>query len=271
MIVETDFMDHWKTKMLTTLLNDPAAPCYLLRLWAHCQQRKAYRFESGNLTPMILKAITSSPEDPQTLWAAFIEARYLDEHEDGTVEAHGFYDANKQLCANWEIGKKGGRPKKKPSPEKPIHNPKETHPEPIEERERAEEKEEAEKQDEGEKGDVPSVSPSPCEKGFWSGKSYKSIEQRVIEDYGELHAMTDPIEAAMAVTGDYSLGMYGMLVKGCDKSLKAGLSSGSIKTWLFQEVEKILGEINAGERERGKPAASGFTARMQMHFGKLEK
>ena len=41
-----------------------------------------------------------------------------------------------------------------------------------------------------------------------------------------------------------------LLVKGCKKSQEAGLSPGSIKVWIFQEVEKILGEIKAGERER---------------------
>jgi hypothetical protein len=48
---------------------------------------------------------------------------FLDLHDDGIVEAHGFYDANSQLIANWKNGKKGGLPKKKAEPEKFIHNP----------------------------------------------------------------------------------------------------------------------------------------------------
>ena len=64
--------------------------------------------------------------------------------------------------------------------------------------------------------------------------------------------------------------MYGMLVKGCSKSQKAGLSVSSIKEWLFQEVERMLGEIKTGERERGKSAASAFTARMMEHFATVD-
>lgn len=266
MIVETDFLDHWKTQMLIEMLGDPASPLCLIRLWAHCQQRKEYRFDQGKLTPAILKAITRSPTDKQTLWDALVEVGFLDLHEDRTVEAHGFYDSNSQLIAKRVNGKKGGRPKKTTPPEKPSHNLNVTEPKPIEEREREEEKEEVEKQDEGDRRDELSISPSPCEKAFWLEKSYSNIEQQTIEDYGDLQAMDDPIEAAMAVTGDYSMGMYGFLVKGCKKSLEAGLSPGSISTWLFQEVEKVFGEIKSGERERGKPAASGFAARMKEQF-----
>ncbi len=270
MIVETDFLDHWKTQMLIGVLDDPASPCYLLRLWAHCQTRKQYRFEK--MSPAILKAIMRAPVDAQTLWDTLVEVGFLDLHEDGTVEAHGFYDANSQLCCNWTNGKKGGRPKKKPAPEKPIQNPSGTHSEPIEERERTEggdKKEKVEKQDEGEWRADFSVSPSPCEKAFWLGKSYGNVEQRTIDSYEDLHAMDDPIEAAIHVTGDYSMGMYGFLVKGCKRSMEAGLSPGGISDWLFQEVEKLLGEINAGERKRGKEAASGFTARMRDYFEQL--
>jgi len=133
MIVETDFLNHWKTQMLIEELGDPASPCYLLRLWAHCQARKQYRFAADKLTPKILKGITRSPVDPQTLWDALLEVGFIDLHDDGTIEAHGFHDANSQLIANWQNGKKGGRPrKKKATPEKPIQNPSHTHSEPIE-------------------------------------------------------------------------------------------------------------------------------------------
>lgn len=271
MIVEADFLDHWKTQMLATTLNDPLAPCYLIRLWAHCQQRKEYCFEAAKLTPAILKAITRSTADQQALWDAFMEVGFLDLHADGTIEAHGFFDANSQLCVNWANGKKGGRPKKKITPEKPSQNPSETHPEPKEERERAEEKEEAEKQDEGEKEDEPSISPPPGKKPFWYGTDYSTVKHRMIEDYADLHAMNDPIEAAMVVCGDYSSGMYGFLVKGCKKCLLAGLHTDSIRIFLFQEIEKIFGEIKAGERKRKGDAIPTFVARMREHFETIDQ
>lgn len=277
MIVEPDFLDHWKTQMLIGELDDPASPCYLLRLWAHCQTRKQYLFVAGKMNPAILRAITRAPMDAQVFWDALIEVGFIDLHENGTIEVHGFYDANAQLCCNWENGKKGGRPSKKTASEKPIQNPSKTHPEPIEnpsrthsepieEGERGEGNEEAEKQDEGEREDESSLSPPPRKKPFWQGKDYSNVEHRTVEDYSDIRAIGDPIEAAMAVTGDYSLGMYGSLVKGCNKSLNGGMSDEGISEWLFREVEQIFGEIKAGERKRGKDAASGFTARMRDHF-----
>ncbi len=41
MIIDPDFPDHWKTRMLVGALNnDETAPVYLLRLWGHCQNRR---------------------------------------------------------------------------------------------------------------------------------------------------------------------------------------------------------------------------------------
>ena len=271
MIVESDFLDHWKTQMLITTLNDPLAPCYLIRLWAHCQQRKEYCFDSAKLTPAILKAITRSTSDKQALWDGFMEVGFLDLHEDGTVEAHGFFDTNSQLCVNWTNGKKGGRPKKKPNPEKPIQNPTVTQPEPKEGRERGEEKEEAEKQDEGERGNEPPISPPPGKNPFWYGKDYSNVGHRTVEDYPDIQAIGDPIEAAMVVCGDYSSGMYGFLVKGCKKCLLAGLHPDSIRIFIFREVERIFGEIKAGERKRKGNAIQTFVARMREYFATIDQ
>ena len=78
--------------------------------------------------------------------------------------------------------------------------------------------------------------------------------------------MTDPIEAAMAVCGDYSPGMYAFLVKGCKKCLLAGISNEGISEWIFKEVERIFGEIKAGERKRKGDAIQTFVARMRDYF-----
>lgn len=274
MIVETDFLDHWKTQTLIRVLNDPLAPCYLLRLWAHCQQRKEYRFDSAKLSPMILRGITRAQPGEQALWTAFVEAGFLDLHEDGTIEVHGFHDANSQLCANWENGKKGGRPGKNAAPSgKPIHNPTETHPEPIEEREEREETEKVEKQDGGEEREEASepFSPPPGNKPFWYGTKYGGHRPEPVETYEDLHAMDDPILAAMAVVGDHAKALYGFMVKGCNRCQKAGLHPESIRKFLFNEVERILGEIKTGERRRGMDAAKTFVARLSEYFETIDK
>ncbi len=114
------------------------------------------------------------------------------------------------------------------------------------------------------------LSPSPRKKPFWLGKDYSNINHRPIEDYGDIRAIEDPIEAAVAVTDDYSLGLYGSLVKGCNKSLMAGISTEGIHEWLFREVEIMFGAIKSGVRKMGKDAASGFAARLRDYFEELE-
>ena len=65
--------------------------------------------------------------------------------------------------------------------------------------------------------------------------------------------------------------MYAFLVKGCKKCLLAGISSDSIKSWLFQEVEKILGEIKTGERKRKGDVIQTFVAQMRDYFETIDK
>ena len=77
------------------------------------------------------------------------------------------------------------------------------------------------------------------------------------------------VDAALVVCGDYSSGMYGFLVKDCKKCLLAGLHPDSISVFLFQETEKILGEIKAWERKRKGDAIQTFVARLREHFGTI--
>jgi hypothetical protein len=107
-IVEPDFLDHWKTLLLTRLLNDKAAPLVLLRLWAHCQQRKAWRF--SGLSDEALAAICRWEGDAGRLRQALIEAQWLDEVEEG-LEVHDWAEVNAKLASNWANGHRGGRPR----------------------------------------------------------------------------------------------------------------------------------------------------------------
>jgi hypothetical protein len=44
-IVDPDFLDHWRTRMLVDALGgDECAPMYVIRVWAHCQQRRGDSF-----------------------------------------------------------------------------------------------------------------------------------------------------------------------------------------------------------------------------------
>ncbi|RYD18224.1 MAG: hypothetical protein EOP88_23390 [Verrucomicrobiaceae bacterium] len=131
MIVDPDFPDHWKTRLLVELLGgDELAPLYLIRLWAHCQNRRASTFE--NLPPLALKALCRYPGLPAALESALADAGFV-RRENQTLTVVGWEDYNATLVANWENGRRGGRPPKPKSPpppeapEKPMDNPPETH------------------------------------------------------------------------------------------------------------------------------------------------
>jgi hypothetical protein len=109
MIVRPDFPDHFKTRMLVDLTGDRGAPVMLLRLWGHCQQRRASRFK--NLSPATLKAICRADEiDADRFHSIMVQTGFIDLEGDETV-VHDWDEVNGALLRNWENGKKGGRPR----------------------------------------------------------------------------------------------------------------------------------------------------------------
>ena len=125
MIVDPDFFDHWRTRMVADMLQDQLAPVYIMRLWAHCQNRKGDVFE---IPAAGLKALCQFPGAAQELEDALIAAEYI--ARDGlTVTVTGWAEKNAALLAAWENGNKGGRPKKsqKQTAGQPTENPSETH------------------------------------------------------------------------------------------------------------------------------------------------
>lgn len=119
MIVDPDFPDHWKTRLLVDQLDgDESAPVYLLRLWAHCQNRRSASFD--NLPAAALKALCRFPGHANKLESSMVVSGFV--RRDGhTLIVIGWEEYNASLIANWRNGSKGGRPKK------PRANPNETH------------------------------------------------------------------------------------------------------------------------------------------------
>lgn len=125
MIVDPDFFDHWRTRMVADMLEDQLAPVYIMRLWAHCQNRKGDVFD---IPAAGLKALCQFPGAAKELEDALIAAEYI--ARDGlTVTVTGWAEKNAALLAAWENGNKGGRPKKnqKQTAGQPTENPSETH------------------------------------------------------------------------------------------------------------------------------------------------
>lgn len=129
LIVDPDFFDHWRTGMVINALNDAAAPVYIMRLWAHCQDRKAYEFA---MPAAGLKAQCKCPADAQLFEESLIDAGFI--RRDGDiVTVIGWAEKNAALIAAWGNGARGGRPKKNPTETHglPMGNPARTHGEPM--------------------------------------------------------------------------------------------------------------------------------------------
>lgn len=133
MIIDPDFPDHWKTRMLVDLLSDELAPIYILRLWGHCQLRREWVFSS--LPPSAMKAICRYAGHPTKLDSALQASGFI-HRKDTRVTVHEWQRYNASLIAAWKNGEKGGRPRKEekdeiPEGEKPTGYPPVTHGEPT--------------------------------------------------------------------------------------------------------------------------------------------
>lgn len=109
MIVDPDFLEHWKTRMLIDILGDDAAPLFVIRLWGHCQNRREWVFDGMPIHAT--KAICRYQGEAQELEDALITCGFL-EREGKKITIVGWDEHNASLIANWRNGMRGGRPKK---------------------------------------------------------------------------------------------------------------------------------------------------------------
>lgn len=124
MIVDPDFLDHWRTRMLVDMLEDELAPLYVIRLWGHCQNRRGWVFDG--MPVHATKAICRYPGDAEVLEKALVDCGFLSRQDD-EITIVGWDEHNASLIANWANGKRGGRPKgsTKETRKKPMGKPKE--------------------------------------------------------------------------------------------------------------------------------------------------
>jgi hypothetical protein len=117
MIVQPDFLDHWKTLRLASVLSDPLAPIYVIRLWGYVQTSRKDTIPDDAET---LKAICRWPGAAGSFLAAMLDSRWI-EKVDGGLRVHDWAEVNNYLVHNWTVGCLGGRPRV--TNPKPANNP----------------------------------------------------------------------------------------------------------------------------------------------------
>lgn len=110
MIVDCDFLDHWKTRLVVDLLGgDELAPLYILRIWSHCQQRK--KADGIVITAAGLRALCRCATVPaEALEAALIEAGFI-AREGEAIRVVDWANRNAKLVKAWTNGAEGGKAK----------------------------------------------------------------------------------------------------------------------------------------------------------------
>ena len=116
MIVQPGFLDHWKTLKLSSVLSDPLAPIYLIRLWGYAQTGKRDTIQDDAER---LKGVCRWPGDASVLRSALIDCQWVEQVEDG-LRLHGWAELNARLIHNWKVGPTGGRPRVE---KEPTNNP----------------------------------------------------------------------------------------------------------------------------------------------------
>jgi hypothetical protein len=124
-IVQPDFLTHWKTRKLVNRLKQQQAPLYVIRLWALCQTARRDTVPADAET---IAAICEYSGDAEKLYSALLDCRWIDPAKDGEHKVHSWAEINARLLHNWAAGVHGGRPKgtKKETQGKPKGSPIET-------------------------------------------------------------------------------------------------------------------------------------------------
>jgi hypothetical protein len=99
MIVEPDFIHHWKFEALCTAVGDGLAAKALLRLWGYAQSRKQWIFP---LDALKLASICGVREDLEGFWSHMTgRAGWIEARGGGWFELRGWAHLNRAMIQAW--------------------------------------------------------------------------------------------------------------------------------------------------------------------------
>ncbi|WP_395734861.1 hypothetical protein [Prosthecobacter sp.] len=102
MIIEADFLTHWKTQALMSAIGELEALRALLSLWGHCQRRKQWEFQ---LSPLMLAGVCAYKGDAEKLLRTMLELHWIDPaEEEGWFQVHDWGETNASLVGKWAGG-----------------------------------------------------------------------------------------------------------------------------------------------------------------------
>lgn len=129
MIVQPDFLEHWKTRQLIELTGDESAPLAVIRLWAHCQHNRRCSFP--DMTPVQLASICHWNNRKPACHVALVRCGFIEKLTPKGFAAHQWDQHNAQLIQKWHAGEKGGRPPKSKNANESGQNEKPTDNRPL--------------------------------------------------------------------------------------------------------------------------------------------
>jgi hypothetical protein len=99
MILETDFLTHWKFEALCGVIGDAKAFRALIRLWTHAQVRKQWVFP---LDALKLASICGVREDMEGFWEHMTgRAGWVEAKGGGWFELRGWANINRSMIQAW--------------------------------------------------------------------------------------------------------------------------------------------------------------------------
>lgn len=108
MIVQPNFPEHWKTRLLIQITKDESSPLCVLRLWSHCQNSRRDKFP--DMTPAQLASVCHWNDRKPACHVALVRAGFVEKLSPKGFAAHQWAEHNAQLLQKWQAGQKGGRP-----------------------------------------------------------------------------------------------------------------------------------------------------------------